>query len=226
MKKWLFVLAHPDDEADVGGTIYKLSRAGYAVAVALLVSKAAARSNLSSDLSEEEQKSMSVLGVSKVYHEDFPNIQMNTVPHIEIVSFIERCIRDWGAEAIVTHHSADVNIDHKVTSEAVMAACRLPQRKDEPFRLRLFLMCEVSGATEWSLDCSKNRFTPNYYVEIGREGLEVKWKAFSAYRGVPRKYPHPYSKESFEGLAAYRGAQSGCNYAEAFECVFQKFDPE
>lgn len=219
--KWLFVLAHPDDEADVGGTIYKLNQAGEQVAVALLVSKAVARRNLSSDLSEEEQRSMSILGVSKVYHADFPNIQMNTVPESEIVQFIESCINDWKADAIVTHHSADVNVDHRVTSTAALAASRLFQRREGVPSLKLFLMCEVSGATEWSLDSSKNRFTPNHYVEIGREGLDVKWKAFSAYSGVPRSYPHPYSKDAFEGLAAYRGAQSGCMYAEAFECVFQ-----
>ena len=60
MSKWLFVLAHPDDEADVGGTIYKLSQSGERVAVALLVSKAAARRNLSSDLANEEKRSMDI----------------------------------------------------------------------------------------------------------------------------------------------------------------------
>lgn len=37
-----------------------------------------------------------------------------------------------------------------------------------------------------------------------------------------RPYPHPRSNEALEGLAAYRGAQFGCNYAEAFECVYMR----
>ena len=45
-------------------------------------------------------------------------------------------------------------------------------------------------------------------------------KALSEYKGVMRPYPHPRSKEAIEGLAAYRGAQAGCNYAETFESVF------
>lgn len=219
--RYLFVMAHPDDEADVGGTIYKFGKQGHEVAVAILVGKAAARRNLSDTLASDEQNSMDILGVKKVYHADFPNIKTNTVPHLELVQFIEGCIEDWGAEAVITHHPADVNIDHAITSTAAIAACRLFQRKEGVPRLRFLMFCESAGATEWALDSSKNRFTPNYYVEIGREGLEIKLKAHHAYSGVPRPYPHPYSPEAYEGLAAYRGAQCGGKYAEAFQCVFR-----
>jgi hypothetical protein len=44
----------------------------------------------------------------------------------------------------------------------------------------------------------------------------------SEYKGVMRSYPHPRSNEALEGLAAYRGVQAGCNYAEAFECAFKR----
>ena len=76
---------------------------------------------------------------------------------------------------------------------------------------------ETPSATEWSLDSSSKKFTPNYYVEIGKEGIGIKIEALQAYKGVMRPYPHPRSKEAYEGLAAYRGCQSGVNYAEAFE---------
>ena len=219
--RYLFVMAHPDDEADVGGTIYKLTSCGHEVAVVILVGKAAARRNLSDTLSSEENKSMSILGVHKVYHADFPNIKTNTVPHLELVQFIESCIEDWRAEAIATHHGADVNVDHSVTSTATIAACRLFQRKEGLPHLHLLMFCESAGATEWALNSSLNRFTPNYFVQIGRDGLELKLKANHAYSGVPRLYPHPYSPEAYEGLAAYRGAQAGVDFAEAFQCVFR-----
>lgn len=79
---------------------------------------------------------------------------------------------------------------------------------------------ETPSATEWSLDSSSSRFAPNFFVEVGKEGVEIKIRALSAYKGVMRPYPHPRSKEALEGLVAYRGSQSGCNYAEAFEVVF------
>jgi hypothetical protein len=63
---------------------------------------------------------------------------------------------------------------------------------------------------------------PNTYLQVGREGVDAKLKALAQYRGVMRPYPHPRSEESILGLAAVRGSQSGCEYAEAFECVMRR----
>lgn len=219
---YLFVVAHPDDESDAaGGTIHKLIQEGNKVAVAIMVSKAAARRNLSETLSMDEEEAMEILGVDKVYHADFPNIKMNTVPHLELVQFVESCIDDWKADAIVTHHPTDTNNDHVMTSYAAQAACRLFQRRPGVPQLKLFMYMETPSATEWSLDSSTKRFIPNYYIEIGKEGLETKIKALRAYKGVMRPYPHPRSNEAYEGLAAYRGCQAGLKYAEAFEIVYE-----
>lgn len=219
---YLFVVAHPDDESDAaGGTIHKLIKEGHNVAVAIMVAEAAARRDLSKTLSDDEAEAMKILGVDKVYHANFPNIKMNTVPHLELVQFIEKCIDDWKADAIVTHHPTDTNNDHVQTSYAAQAACRLFQRRPGVPQLKLFMYMETPSATEWSLDSAKNRFYPNYYIEIGKEGVETKIKALQAYKGVMRPYPHPRSNEAYEGLAAYRGCQAGLNYAEAFEVVFE-----
>ncbi|MEI1255745.1 PIG-L deacetylase family protein [Blautia sp. JLR.GB0024] len=220
---YLVVVAHPDDEVlGAGATIHKLVEEGHNVAVAIMVSQAAARKDLSSTLLEDEKKAFSIVGVEKAYHADFPNIQMNTVPHLQLVQFIESCIEDWKAEAIFTHHPSDTNNDHVQTSYAAQAACRLFQRRDNLPALKELLYMEVPSSTEWSFDTSANRFSPNYFVEIGKEGVEIKIKALSAYKGVMRPYPHPRSNEALEGLAAYRGVQAGCNYAEAFECAFKR----
>ncbi len=223
LMKYLFVVAHPDDESDAaGGTISKLIKEGNDVAVAIMVSQAAARRDLSATLDDDEKEAFSILGVTKVYHADFPNIKMNTVPHLELVQYIESCIEDFQADAIVTHHPTDTNNDHVMTSYAAQAACRLFQRKPDAVpNLKLFMYMETPSATEWSLDKSSDRFTPDYYVEIGKEGLETKIKALQAYKGVMRPYPHPRSVEAYKGLAAYRGCQAGLNYAEAFQVVHQ-----
>lgn len=218
----LFVVAHPDDEVlGAGATINKLVNEGHKVAVATLVNSADARANLSATLSNDQEKAFSIMGVHKAYGADFPNIKMNTVPHLQLVQFIEACIEDWKADCIYTHHPSDTNNDHVMTSYAAQAASRLFQRRDNIPPLKQFVYMEVPSSTEWSFDSSANRFTPNMFVEIGKEGIEVKLKALDAYTGVMRPYPHPRSAESIEGLAAYRGMQAGCNYAEAFECVFQ-----
>lgn len=220
--KYLVVVAHPDDETlGAGATIHKLAKQGHSVAVAIMASQAAARKNLSETLSEDEAKAMSMLGVAKTYHADFPNIKMNTVPHLELVQFIEKCIEDWGAEAIITNHPSDTNIDHQETAKAVNAACRLFQRREGVPKLKELLYMETLSCTEWSLNTAENRFVPNLFVEVGIEGVHKKIEALSEYAGVMRPYPHPRSRTAIEGLAAYRGCQAGCNYAEAFECVFR-----
>lgn len=219
--KYLIVVAHPDDETlGAGATIQKLIDEGHKVAVAIMVSKVAARANLSESLESDKERALKILGVCKCYEADFPNIKMNTVPHIQLVRFIEDAIEDWQADAIITHHPSDTNMDHHETSMAVQAACRLFQRKTEVPKLRLLLYMEVPSSTEWSFNSASNRFTPNYFVEAGRDRINVKLEALKQYKGVMRPYPHPRSEEAIIGLAAYRGVQAGCNYAEAFECVF------
>ena len=220
---YLFVVAHPDDEVlGAGATIHKLSEAGHRVAVATMSNSAAARKNASDTLADDQRRALELLGVQETYFADFPNIQMNTVPHLRLVQFIEGCIEAWGADAIFTHHPADTNNDHVVTSYAAQAASRLFQRKAGIPRLQLFAYMEVPSSTEWSFDSSSGRFTPNMFVEVGREGIDLKLRALKEYRGVMRPYPHPRSDEAILGLAAYRGVQSGCCYAEAFELAFYR----
>lgn len=220
---YLFVVAHPDDEAlGAGATIHKLVSEGHKVAVATLANHAAARAKISATLQSDQEEAFRIMGVYKAYASDFPNIKMNTVPHLELVQFIEACIEDWGAESIYTHHPSDTNNDHVMTSYAAQAASRLFQRKEGITKLKQLIYMEVPSSTEWSFDSSANRFTPNMFVEIGENGLDIKLNALAAYAGVMRPYPHPRSEEAIKGLAAYRGVQAGCNYAEAFESVFYR----
>lgn len=222
---YLVVAAHPDDETlGAGATIRKLTENGHRVAVCIMAASAGARANLSDTLQADEEATLALLGVSRVYRADFPNIKMNTTPHLELVQFIEKAIADFSAEAIITHHPSDTNNDHAMTSQAAQAAARLFQRREGVPPLRLLLYMEVPSSTEWSLDASVRRFAPNYFVEVGQEGVTRKLEALAKYKGVMRPYPHPRSREAIGGLAAFRGAQAGCNYAEAFECVYQRAD--
>lgn len=218
---YLIVVAHPDDEVlGAGATIHKLINEGHNVAIVTMANHAAARANISATLTEDQAESMKLLGVKKCYSADFPNIRMNTTPHLELVQFVEKCIEDFKADAIITHHPSDTNNDHVMTSYAAQAASRLFQRREGIPPLKLFAYMEVPSSTEWSFDSSSNRFSPNFFFEIGKEGVDLKIKALAAYKGVMRDYPHPRSNEALTGLAAYRGSQFGCNYAEAFEIVF------
>ena len=224
--KYLLVVAHPDDEVlGAGASIWNWTRKGDVVDVALMCTEAKARAfrpgdeELNSDLDE----SAAYLGINKKYEATFPNIEMNTVPHLNLVQFIESVIMESEPDIIITHHPADTNNDHYQTSMACQEAIRLFQRRPEVKRVKEFWYMEVPSCTEWAINNAFNIFRPNCYVEVGKEGVGAKIKALSMYRGVMRPYPHPRSAEYITGLAAMRGGQWGQNYSEAFEVVLRAY---
>lgn len=224
--KYLLVVAHPDDEVlGAGASIWTWTRKGDVVDVALMCTEAKARAfrpgdeELNSDLDE----SAAYLGINKKYEATFPNIEMNTVPHLKLVQFIESAIKESEPDIIITHHPADTNNDHLQTSMACQEAIRLFQRRPEVKRVKEFWYMEVPSCTEWAINNAFNLFRPNCYVEVGKKGVDAKIKALSMYRGVMRPYPHPRSAEYITGLAAMRGGQWGQNYSEAFEVVLRAY---
>lgn len=224
--KYLLVVAHPDDEVlGAGASIWNWTRKGDVVDVALMCTEAKARAfrpgdeELNSDLDE----SAAYLGINKKYEATFPNIEMNTVPHLKLVQFIESAIKESEPDIVITHHPADTNNDHLQTSMACQEAIRLFQRRPEVKRVKEFWYMEVPSCTEWKINNAMQTFNPNCFVEVGKEGVDAKIKALSMYRGVMRPYPHPRSEEYIAGLAAVRGSQWGVNYAEAFEVVLREY---
>lgn len=221
---YLVVVAHPDDEVlGAGATIHKLTGNGDRVDVCILCSKAEARSNRPKtyELQDDLCASMKMLGITRIYTGDFVDSQLNTSPHLKVVQFIESAVQDSAATAIITHHPSDLNNDHQITSMCCQEAARLSMRMttDTP-PVEIIAYMEVPSSTDWALNFSIQGFRPNTFVEIGEDGVRIKLDALAAYRGVMRDFPHPRCDEVIQGLAAYRGGQSGCRFAEAFETVF------
>jgi LmbE family N-acetylglucosaminyl deacetylase len=220
----LTVTAHPDDEVlGFGGTSYVLTQRGAKAYNLILSGEADARQNRPSVeyLRTHTSKAQEIIGAEPPLFGSFPNIKFNTVPHLDIVQFIERKIEEIEPDYIFTHHPGDLNNDHYHTSIACQAAVRLFQRKDvKP--IRGFYFIEIPSSTDWAFSATGQSFNPNTFVEIALSGLEKKIESLNTYDDVMRNYPHPRSVEVLRGLAAYRGGQAGLNYAEAFQAVFQR----
>ncbi|WP_144393541.1 PIG-L deacetylase family protein [Pleionea sediminis] len=220
----LIVVAHPDDEIlGFGASGHKLVKQGEIVQSIILCGNVDARHLRPTDeeLYLDCLKANEVLGFSEPVLGSFPNIRLNTVDHIELVQFIEKQILQFKPTRIFTHHPSDLNDDHHQISRACLAASRLYQRRDDVPPLKSLHFMEIQSATDWAYEKNMEGFRPNLFVEIENE-LDVKLQALSKYRNVMREYPHPRSVEAIKGLAAYRGAQNGQNYAEAFQTIFQR----
>lgn len=221
----LAVVAHPDDESlGCGGTLWRASQEHRDVDLCVLSAAAGARGARPSDedLASDFKQAIGVLGVRQVFEGDFPNIEFNTVPHLHLVQTIEHAIRETRPATLITHHPADLNVDHQHTAHAALAAARLPQREQDISYLHEVLLMETLSATDWSYGQLGARFDPQHFVEIGEAGVDAKIAACSAYRGVMRPYPHSRSDLAIRSLAASRGAQAGLHFAEAFEVAFTR----
>jgi len=220
----LVVVAHPDDEIlGFGATGAKLVKNGEIVQPIILCGEVDVRHKrpADEDLYQDMVKANELVGFDEPVLGTFPNIRMNNVDHLEIVQFIEKQILKFKPNRIFTHHPSDLNDDHCHISRACMAASRFYQRRDDIPPLDSLHYMEIQSATDWAFEGDRNLFRPNTYFEI-EHALDLKIEALSCYRNVMRDYPHPRSVEAIKGLSAYRGAQNGQKYAEAFQTVFQR----
>lgn len=222
---YLFIVAHPDDEVlGAGATIYKLASEGKRVVVGILSGDVSARRNRPkiNELYKDMEESAKILGIQRLILGRFPNIEFNTVPHLELVQFIEKIIADVKADVIFTHHPSDLNNDHFHTSIACQAAIRLFQRQKDILPVKELLYMEILSSTEWGVNNAFLSYRPNVFVEVKEEGIQKKIEALKQYNGVMREYPHSRSQEALLGLGALRGAQAGMEYAESFESAFRR----
>ncbi len=217
---YLTVTAHPDDEVlGFGATSFALSERGHTIYNLILSGDVDARRHRpgTEALMAHTNRAQELIGAEPPILGPFPNIRFNTVPHLELVQFIERYVEELQPDFVFTHHPYDLNNDHYHTSKACQAAIRLSQRKPVS---GLYFM-EIPSSTDWAFPVDGQTFQPNTFIEVGKDAVDRKIEALHAYEGVMRPYPHPRSEEVLKGLAAYRGGQAGVRYAEAFQMVYQ-----
>lgn len=219
-KTILIVAAHLDDEAlGCGGTITRHVAEGDIVHAVFMADGVTSRPNASQisigDRIQAARQAHKILGISeqRVAYLNLPDNRMDSLPFLDIVQKLEPIIESIKPQSIYTHHYGDLNIDHHITHQAVLTACRpVPDSS----------VCEIFGfevlsSTEWAHSTS-NKFEPSLFVDIG-EYLNAKLKALEAYQVEMRAAPHSRSLEHVESLARHRGYSVGVHAAEAFTII-------
>lgn len=222
MNNILVVVAHPDDEVlGCGGTIGKLSRDNK-VQIFILGEGFTSRydSREEADLSEVDrlqrttQAVAKILGASSVKQDRLADNRFDENALLEIVKRVEKVIDAFQPEVIYTHHPGDLNIDHRLTFQAVLTATR----PVEDYPVKELYTFEVPSATEWAFQQLQPPFKPNVFVDVS-ETIETKVKAMGEYETEARSFPHPRSPEALRAIARRWGTVVGLQAVEAFELV-------
>ena len=215
------IAAHPDDEIlGCGGTIARHSLENDVVNVLILAEGITSRTRgeEATDSSGElralanaARTASEIVGASSLRLYQFPDNRMDSVALLDVVKVVEEFINEYRPSLVYTHAASDLNIDHRITHEAVVTACRpLPGSTVETL-----LYFEVVSSTDWRSSATGNGFSTNWYVDISCT-LQKKLEALRAYSSEMRPFPHARSLESVEALARSRGASVGMDAAEAF----------
>ncbi len=216
MKKVLVVAAHPDDEIlGCGGVIAHHTKNGDEVHVVIAAEGAMSRNNGNREYVDQlrqcAQQAGNILGVKNTRFLGLPDNQLDGLLLLDLVKSIEEQVAEIGPETIYTHFAGDLNIDHRLVSNALFTACRpLPGNG-----IKEIYLFETPSSTEWQVPDGSSAFLPTRFVDI-RSTLRNKLAALKAYDCEMRDWPHSRSYSAVENLAKWRGATVGLEAAEAF----------
>ncbi len=220
-KRLLVVAAHPDDEIlGCGGTVARLVDEGYEAYSLVLGEGITSRDDKRDQekraedikqLKKQISRANKIVGIKEVFTHEFPDNRFDTLPLLDIVKVIEKLKNQIRPDLIFTHFEKDLNIDHRITYQAVVTATRpLPR---EP--VRCIYSFEILSSTEWNWPLS---FSPDVFFNI-EKGINKKIEAMREYKSELRDFPHPRSLKGIKLNAEYRGMLTGLKYAEAFKLV-------
>jgi LmbE family N-acetylglucosaminyl deacetylase len=221
MKKVLIISSHPDDEVlGCFGTVARLIKEGYEAYTLILGEGKTSRDeqrivenkkNEIEVLNTEIQKANNIIGIKKVFIESFPDNRFDSVDLLDIIKVISKVKEEVQPDIIFTHFENDLNIDHRITYQAVLTATR-PMEYESVKEIYSF---EILSSTEWNYPLS---FSPDTYFDIS-DTIDLKLKAMKEYASELCKYPHPRSLEGINLNAKYQGMRVGKKYVEAFKSV-------
>lgn len=220
-KKILIVAAHPDDEVlGCFGTVARLIKEGYTAYTLILGEGKTSRDekrvveNKNEELeilNLEIKKANAIIGIKKVFAESFPDNRFDSVALLDIIKVISKVKEEVKPDIIFTHYEHDLNIDHRITYQAVITATR-PMEDEYVKEIYSF---EILSSTEWNYPLS---FSPNIYFDISNT-IDLKLKAMKEYTSELCIYPHPRSLEGIVLNAKYQAMRVGKKHVEAFKSI-------
>jgi LmbE family N-acetylglucosaminyl deacetylase len=212
----LVIAAHPDDELlGCGGTLALHVKAQDEVTVVIACEGESLRYGPNGvGQGEHTRAAAATLGVSQVRRLNFSDQRLDTVTLTEIITALERVIRDVRPHIVYCQYGGDVNRDHQLLFQALLVAAR----PTEPYIEAVYAF-DTASSTEWAFP---RTFIPDTWVDISTT-LDVKLAAMACYVSELREYPHPRSLQALTHRAKAWGNQSCFDAAEVFMTVRRTF---
>ena len=206
---------HPDDETlGCGGTLLKHKANGdeihWLIATGIKKSKGCSVSAIEKR-NKEIKKVEDLYGFASVNKLNLSTTKVDTYSMGELVSKISHVINTVKPNIIYLPFKGDVHSDHKYIFDAAYSCTKIFRY---PFIKKIFMM-ETLSETEFSLSTKEDSFVPNIFVDIS-EFMDKKIEIMKTYENEMGVHPFPRSERNIRALATFRGATSGCNYAESF----------
>jgi hypothetical protein len=214
-RKTLVIAPHLDDETiAAGGTIKKLSKAKMQVHVIIVGGHLPPLYNKKNYLitKNESEEALKILGVKKVYYLDLPALEFHKDYYQTMNSNINSIMSKFNPTAVLIPFP-DRHIDHRTVFDCAMVNSR-PNKAKHP---KYVLSYETLSETHWNAPYIEANFTPDFFVNID-ETIKDKIKALKCYQSQI-KNNLSRSVKAVESLAAFRGSQNGCKYAEGFKLI-------
>lgn len=222
-KKVLIIAAHPDDDILGCGGFLAKHKDRYNFKVVFIAEGSSARfKNIPDNLKKIKETieirnkyakdALSLFNIKDIKFHNLPCGRLDTKPIIEINKIIEKEIKSFNPETVLTHAEDDTNNDHRIIFRSIMMATRPGIYKN----LKTIASFEVLSSSEWNFS---EAFTPNFFEVLTLKELNLKWKALKCYKTETQSFPHPRSEQGIKTLARYRGMQAGFKYAESFKII-------
>ena len=222
-EKVLIIVAHPDDEVlGCGGYLSKYKNKKEFKVIFLgegtscRYSKNELKDGIKIEILKRQKQSISCLkflGINQYKYYNLPCGRFDSIDILEINKIIEKEIKVFKPNKILTHTTSDCNNDHRIVNRSVIMATR-PMLLNR--HLKTIVSFEVISSTEWNFE---NQFSPNYFEILTEKNINNKIKAFYFYKSEIQKKQLPRTGDGIKTLAKYRGKIVSSKFAEAFKII-------
>lgn len=207
----LVVAVHPDDETlGCGGTLLKHKSTNDEIH--WLICTTIDEKHDYYDVREKEISQVSeIYDFDSVHNLRLKTMQVDELSMSDLIGKISKVINEVQPNIIYLPFKSDVHSDHRKIFDAAFS-CTKSFRY--PFIKKIYMM-ETLSETEFAPSTKEDSFIPNVFVDIS-EFLEKKIEIMKIFASEIALHPFPRSEKNLRALATFRGASSGCEYAESF----------